>query len=111
MLIVHKMPLKNQFQIGISSGYDKTPIQNELQPFTSINFSSDYTFDFLGKESCGRVNSNLAGTGIVYNTMLKPDAEMIPFDGDFESFRFNFEIETSKSDNFMMIFPSCASPY
>ena len=108
MLIVHKMPLKNQFQIGISSGYDKTPIQNELQPFTSINFSSDYTFDFLGKESLRMMISTFTGTGILYNTMIKPNAKMIPFYRDFESLRFDFEFETSKSDNFMMIFPSLA---
>jgi len=52
--------------------------------------------------------STFTGTGILYNTMIKPDAKMIPFYGDFESLRFDFEFETSKSDNFMMIFPSLA---
>ena len=108
MLIVHKMPLKNQFQSGISFWYAKTPNQNELKPFISINFSSDYTFDFLGKESLRMMISTFTGTGILYNTMIKPDAKMIPFYGDFESLRFDFEFETSKSDNFMMIFPSLA---
>ena len=109
MLKVHQMPLKNHFLTGISSGYAKTPNQNEPQPFTSLSFIGDCTFDFLGKESYIRVTSTIAGTGILYNTMLKPDAEIIPFDVDFGSFKFNYEIETSKSNNFMMIFNSYAS--
>jgi len=103
MLKVHQMPLKNQFLTGISSGYDKTPNQNELQPFTSLSFTSDCMFDTLGKESYSSVTSTIAGTGIVYNTMIKPDAEMILFDGGFESVGFNFEIETAKSNKFLWL--------
>ncbi len=101
MLTVHKMPLKNQFLTGISFGYDKISYQNELQPFTS-----GYTFDLLGKESYQRLTTTFAGTGIVYNTMIKPDVEMIPFDGGFDYTRFDFEIETAKSNKFMKIFAS-----
>jgi hypothetical protein len=42
MFTVHKMPLKNQFLTGISSGYAKTPNQNELKPFTSHSFTGDF---------------------------------------------------------------------
>jgi len=101
MLKVHKMPLKNHFLTGIGSGYNKTPNQNELQPFTS-----GYTFDFLGKESCRSVTDIFTPTGMLYNTMIKPNVGMIPFDGDFEPIRFNFEIETAKSDKFLLPFTS-----
>ena len=104
MFTVHKMSLKNHFLTGISSGYDKIPNQNELQPFTSISFTNDCTFDFLGKESYQRLTTTFAGTGILYNTMLKPDAEMVPFDGDFESVGFNFDSETSNCKNSIKIF-------
>jgi len=100
------MSLKNHFLTGISSGFDKTPNQNELKPFTSLSFTGDCTVDFLGKESLRRMISTFTGTGIVYNAMIKPDVEMTPFDGDFEPIRFNFEIETAKSDKFIVIFNS-----
>jgi len=103
MLTVHKMPLKNQFVSGISFVYDKTPNQNEIQPFTSLSFNGDCTFDFFGKESCRRVTDTFTGTGIVYNSMTKPDAEMMPFNGDFEYFGFNFEIETAKNNKFLVL--------
>jgi hypothetical protein len=106
MLKVHKMPLKNQFLTGISSRYDKTPNQNEPQPFTSHSFTGDCTVDFLGKESRRSMTSAFTGTGILYNTMINPDAEIIPFDRDFDYTRFNFEIETAKNNNFMEIFTS-----
>jgi hypothetical protein len=103
MLTVHKMPLKNLFLTGISSGYDKIPNQNATQPITSLSSTSDCTFDFLGKESCHRVTSTLTGTGILFNPMIKPDAEMIPFDGNIDYTRFNFEIETRKSNKFLQL--------
>jgi hypothetical protein len=103
MLTVHKMPHKNQFLTGISSRHNKTPNQNELQPFTSLSFTNDCMFDFLGKESYQRLTTTFAGTGIVYNAMIKPDAEMILFDGGFKSFRFNFEIEMAKSNTFLRL--------
>ena len=106
MLAVYKMPLKNQFQSRISSGYDKTPKQNKLKPFTSISFTGNCTFDFLGKESCHGVTDTLNRTGILYKTSIKPDAEMLLCDGDFDPIRFDFEIETAKSDIFMVIFTS-----
>jgi hypothetical protein len=90
MLTVHKMPLKNLFLSGIGSGYNKTPNQNKPKPFTSLSITGDCTFDFLRKESCRRVTSTFTGTEILYNTMLKPYAWMIPFDGDFDYTRFNF---------------------
>jgi len=98
MLTVHKLPLKNQFLTGISYWYDKTPNQNELQPFTSFSFTGDCTFEFLGKESYSRMTFTLSGIGILFNPMIKPDAEMIPFDVDFDYTRF--EIETTKSNKF-----------
>jgi len=98
MLKVHKMPPKNPFLTGICSGRDKTTNQNELQPFTS-----GYTFDFLGKESYQRLTTTFAGTGIVYNAMIKPDAEMILFYGGFESVGFNFEIDAAKINTFLQL--------
>jgi len=103
MLKLHKMPLKNQFLTGISSRHDKTSNQNESQPFTSLSFTGDCTFDFLGKESYQRLTTTFAGTGIVYNAMIKPDAEMILFDGGFESVGFNFEIDAAKSNTFLQL--------
>jgi len=98
MLTVHKMPLKNHFFTGISATYDKTPNPNELQPFTS-----GYTFDFLGKESCWKLTYTFTRIGILYNTMIKPDAGMILFDGGFESVGFNFEIDAAKSNTFLQL--------
>jgi hypothetical protein len=72
MLTIHKMPLKNHFITGISSRHDKTPNQNEPQPFTSHSFTNDCTFDFLGKESFQRMTSTQAGTGIVCIYSTKP---------------------------------------
>jgi len=90
------MPLKNQFLSGISSTYDKTPKQNELIPSARISFNGDCTFDFLGIDSFRRVSYTFTGTGIVYNTIKKTDAEMMPFNGYFESIgeqHTNFQIE------------------
>ena len=103
MLKVHKMPLKNQFLTGIISGYDKTPNQNESQPFTGLSFTENCTFDFLGKESYQKLTTTFAGTGIVYNAMIKPDAEMILFYGGFESVGFNFEIDAAKINTFLQL--------
>ncbi len=111
MLKIHKMPLKNQFQSRIISAYDKTPNLNDPQPFTGLSFTGDCTVDFLGKERCLMMTSSLAGIAIVDNTIIKTDAAMIPIDGDFESFRFHFEIETAKSNKFRMIFTSYTSCY
>jgi hypothetical protein len=83
MLTVHKMPLKNQFFTGIICDFDKTPNQNATQPFPTLGFTGDWPFDSLGKENCRRMTSTLSGTGIIYNTMMKPDAEMIPCFRDF----------------------------
>jgi len=74
MVSVHKMPIKNQFLTGIICGFDKTPNQNGLKPIASLSFTGDCTIDFLGKESCLGVNPTLAGTEIVYKTLIKPDA-------------------------------------
>ncbi len=71
MLTVHKMPLKNQFQSGISAAYDKTPNQNEPQPFTILSFTGDCTVDFLGKESCYRVTSTFTGDQIINYSSTK----------------------------------------
>jgi hypothetical protein len=90
MLTVHQMPLKNQFLTGISSDYAKIPKQNELQSFTSLSFTGDCTFDFLGKESCHRMTYTSNVTGILFNNMIKHDAAMLPFIGDFDSLRFDF---------------------
>ena len=106
MVTVHQMPAKNQFLTGISSGYDKISYQDEPKLNTRLGFTGDWPFDLLGKESCHRMTSTFTGTGILNNTSIKPDTVMIPFDGYFESLRFEFEFETSKSDNFMMIFTS-----
>ncbi len=93
------MPLKNQFPTGISSGYDKTPNQNEPQPFTKLSFAGDCTFDFLDKESYQRLTTTL--TGIVYNTSIKPDTGMLLFAWGFDSILSYFEIETRKSNKLL----------
>jgi hypothetical protein len=62
--------------------------------------------DFLGKESYQSLTTTFTGTGILYKTSIKPDAEMLLCDGDFDPIRFDFEIETAKSDIFMVIFIS-----
>jgi len=98
MLTVHKMPPKNQFLTGIITRHDKTPNQNEPQPFNSLSFTGDCTFEFWGKESYSRMTSTLSGIRILFNPLIKPDAEMIPFDVDFDYTRF--EIETTKSNKF-----------
>jgi hypothetical protein len=85
MLTVHKMPLKNQFLTGISCGYDKIPKQNELQSFTSLSFTDDCTFDFLGKESCSRVTNTFNVTEILCDTSKKRDVGLMFFTGDFDT--------------------------
>jgi hypothetical protein len=50
------------------------------------------------------MTDTFTGTGIVYNAMIIPDVEMVPFIGDFKFFRFNFEIETAKNNKFLLIF-------
>jgi hypothetical protein len=72
MLTVHQMPPKNQFLTGISSVYDKTPNQNEPQPFASLSFSSDCFGVDYGEESCHRINSTFTGTEIFNYSSTKP---------------------------------------
>jgi len=112
MLTVHKIPLKNRFLTGIGSRYDKTPTQNEPQPFTSLSFTRDCTIGFLGKESCQRMTDNFNRTGILYNTSKKQDIGLMLCTRDFDATRTrntDFEYGASKSDGFMLIFNSCGS--
>jgi hypothetical protein len=103
MLTVHKMPLKNQFPTGISSGYDKTPNQNEPQPFTSLSFTGDCTFDFLGKERCQRVTDTFAGNEIIYNLSTKQDVWLMACTGDFNLWEYIYQWvkEKFRRKNFM----------
>ena len=113
MLTVHKMPLKNHCLTGISSGYDKTPNQNEPQPFTSLSFTGDCSFDFLGKESYRRMTDTFNRTGILFNpSKKKQDIGLMFCTGDFDATgtrNTNFEYGASKSDGFMLIFNSYGS--
>ncbi len=72
MLTVHKMPLKNLFLTGISSVYDKTLNQNELQTFTSLNFEGNCMFDFLGKKSCRRVTETFNRDETIHYSSTNP---------------------------------------
>jgi hypothetical protein len=85
MLTAHKMPLKNQFLTGISSRHDKTPNQNESQPFTSISFTGDCPVDFFSKESCSRVTNTFNVTEILCDTSKKRDVGLMFFTGDFDT--------------------------
>ena len=104
MVTVYKMPPKNQFQSGKSFEFIKTLNQNNPQPITTTNFTSDCMFVDLGKESCHGKTSTSVGPKILYDVSIKPIEKLIACTGDFEYFRSNFEIETAKSDRFMTIF-------
>jgi len=65
MLTVHKMPLKNHFLTGISSVYDKTPNQNELQHVTMLSFTGDCVGVVYVIESYRMITCTSGGTEIL----------------------------------------------
>jgi hypothetical protein len=110
MLTVHKMPPKNQCLTGISSGYDKTQNQNKLQPFTIHSFTSDCPFVDCGNESYSRNTTISTRAEIHYFTTTKQKDMLMHCFGDLNSIYSNFETETAKSGNFIIIFTSYKQP-
>jgi hypothetical protein len=106
MVTVHKMPRKIQFQTWIGSRFDKPPKQNKLRPNTTISLTHDCFYVEYGKECCNGITSASAGAKILYFATINRDEEMIPCARAFEFIKSILEIETSKSDNFIMIFTS-----
>jgi len=106
MLTVHKMPLKNQFLTGISSGYGKISCQNEPQPITTLGFTGDCLGVSFGKESCNKPGIAFTGAKILNYSSTKPGVGLVLCALDFDSIRPDFEIETAKSNKFLQLFAS-----
>jgi len=106
MLTVHKMPLKNQFLTGISSGHDKIFYQNEAQPITRLGFTGDCLGVDYDNESSNKPDTAFTGTEILNYTSTKPGDGVVLCARGFDSIRSNFEIETAKSNKFLQVFTS-----
>jgi hypothetical protein len=101
MVTVHKMPPKNQFLTGSGWEYDKFSYQNEPQTITRLEFNRNCLFVEYTQESIQRLTTSSPGAGILYHPSITPVEKLNPHHGDFEYFRSDFEIETSKSNKFL----------
>ena len=77
MLTVQHISPKNQFLSGISSGFDKTPNQNEPQPITTAGFIGDYSFVDYEKKGCKKLGTTFTGAKSLNNSSTKPGVGLV----------------------------------
>jgi len=106
MLTVHQMLLNNRFLTGIGSGNDEILSQNRPKPNTTLSFTGDcLCFDCNG-ENYHQKTVTAAGTEIFNFSSTKPGVGMVLCARGFDPIRPDYEIETAKKYNFMLIFTS-----
>ena len=106
MLKVHQMLLKNRFLNGIGSGYAKILGQTRPKPNTTLSFTGDCQRFDCCCEIYQQKTVSAAGTEIFNFSSTKPGVGLVRCAWGFNSIRHDYEIVTSKNDNFMEIFTS-----
>jgi hypothetical protein len=106
MLKVHKMPLKNQFLTGISTGYNKILSQNEPKLVNRLGFTGECLCVDCCSENYQRKTFTATRIEIFNFSPTKPGVGLVLCARGFDSNRSNFEIETSKSNKLLKIFTS-----
>jgi hypothetical protein len=104
MLTVHQMPPKNQFLTGISSGYDKISYQNEPKRIIRLGFTGDCLCVDCCCENYQQKSVTATVTEFLFFSSTKPGVGLVLCARGFGSIKPDFEIETGKSNKFLLLF-------
>jgi len=98
------MLLKNRFLNGIGSGYDKILGQTRPKPIYTLCFASECQCFECCCENYQQKTGTATGTETLNFSSTKPGVGLILCAGGFDAIRPDYEFETAKNDNFMVIF-------